>query len=113
MALEVLKGRISGYKRKRDEASFVFTDDDREGLGVIAIAAGLAGLSGQAISTASAAASTEEDADYLEFQIDGKPVRGWVWRSPFRLRSKPGKPSWLLRKLMQTENPFLLSLHSR
>lgn len=83
MALQVLKGRIANYKRKREEASFVFTDDDREGLGVIAIAAGLAGLSGQAISTASAAASAEEEADYLEFEIDGKPIKGWVWRSPF------------------------------
>lgn len=44
MALQVLKGRIAGYKRKREEAS-IFFDDDREGLGVIAIAAGLAGLS--------------------------------------------------------------------
>jgi hypothetical protein len=84
MTLQVLKGRITNYKRKREEASFVFTDDDREGLGAIAMAASLAGLSGQAISTASAAASAEEDADYLEFEIDGKPVKGWVWRSPFR-----------------------------
>lgn len=84
MGIQVLKGRITGYKRKREEASFVFTDDDREGMGAIAIAASLAGLSGQAISTASAAASAEEDADYLEFEIDGKPVKGWVWRSPFR-----------------------------
>ncbi|PKO85162.1 MAG: hypothetical protein CVU18_21555 [Betaproteobacteria bacterium HGW-Betaproteobacteria-12] len=84
MALQILKGRITNYKRKREEASFVFTDDDREGLGAIAIAASLAGLSGQAISTTSAAASAEEEADYLEFEIDGKPVKGWVWRSPFK-----------------------------
>lgn len=84
MAIQVLKGRIAKYKRKREEASFVFTDDDREGLGVIAIAAGLVGLSGQAISTASAAASAEEEADFLEFEIDGKPVKGWVWRSPVK-----------------------------
>jgi hypothetical protein len=84
MALQVLRGRITNYKRKRGEASFVFTDDDREGLGVIAIAASLAGLSGQAISTAIAAASAEEEADYLEFEIDGKSVSGWVWRSPFK-----------------------------
>lgn len=84
MALQVIKGRITNYKRKREEANFVFTDDDREGLGVIAIAAGLVGLSGQAISTASAAASAEEEADYLEFEIDDNPVKGWVWRSPFK-----------------------------
>ena len=84
MGLEVLKGRMLSYKRRRGEASFVFSDDDRDGLGAIAIAAGLTGQSGQAISIASAAASTEEEADYLEFEINGKPVKGWVWRSPFK-----------------------------
>lgn len=84
MALRVLKGSIAGFKRRRAEASFVFTDSDRDGLGVIAIAASLTGLSGQAIGTAHAAGSTEEEADFLEFEIEGKPTRGWVWRNPFK-----------------------------
>jgi len=25
----------------------------------------------------------EEEADHVEFSLDGKPVSGWVWRSPF------------------------------
>ena len=84
MALQVLKGRITGYRRKREVASFVFTDGERDAMGAVAIAAALVGQSGQAISTASAAASAEEEADYLEFELDGKPVKGWVWRSPFK-----------------------------
>src|SRR5690242_669596 len=78
-----LSGTIANYKCTRASASFVFTDSDRTKLGVVAIAAGVAGLSGPAISTASYAASTEEEADYVEFELDGKPVKGWVWRSPF------------------------------
>ncbi|MBS1159021.1 MAG: hypothetical protein H6R15_1440 [Proteobacteria bacterium] len=84
MALQILKGRIARYTKKRDVANFVFTDDDRATMGVVAIAASLAGLSGQAISTATVAASTEEEADYLEFELEGMPVKGWVWRSPFK-----------------------------
>jgi hypothetical protein len=78
-----LSGTIRQLKRERGQASFVLTQADRAGMGAIAIAAGLAGLGGQAISVASAAASAEEDADYLEFELDGKQVAGWVWRSPF------------------------------
>ena len=79
-----LSGTISNYKCTRAEASFVFTDSDRSKLGVIAIAAGLAGLNGPAISTAASATSAGEDADYLEFDLDGKGMKGWVWRSPFK-----------------------------
>ena len=70
-----LIGTIRNYKATRAEASFVFTDSDRTKLGVIAIAAGIAGLSGPAISTASYAASTVETADYVEFELDGNPVK--------------------------------------
>jgi hypothetical protein len=78
-----LSGTIRNYKVIRASANFVFTDSDKTKLGVVAIAAGLAGLSGQAISTASSAA-TEENADCVEFDLNGKPVKGWVWRSPFK-----------------------------
>ena len=79
-----LSGTISNYKCTRAEASFVFTDSDRAKLGVIAIAAGLVGLSGPAISPAASATSADEEADYVEFDLNGKPIKGWVWRSPFR-----------------------------
>ena len=82
MALERLSGKIKNYTRTRKHADFVFDDSDKTKIGVVAIAAGLAGLSGQAISLASA--DTNEAADYIEFELDGKPVKGWVWRSPFR-----------------------------
>jgi hypothetical protein len=77
-------GTISNYRVARTEASFVFAESDKTKLGVVAVAAGIAGLSGQAIATASHAASTEEPADYVEFDFDGLSVKGWVWRSPFK-----------------------------
>lgn len=79
-----LMGTIANYTCTRAEASFVFNDSDRTKLGVVAIAAGIAGLSGQAISTAANVKSVEEEADYVEFDLDGQPVKGWVWRSPFK-----------------------------
>ncbi|RQP23731.1 putative type VI secretion system effector [Piscinibacter terrae] len=78
-----IAGTIQGYKATRQAASFVFTDRDTTSLGVVAIAAGVAGLGGQAVSAASHATSVEEDADFVEFALDGISVKGWVWRSPF------------------------------
>ncbi|NGZ83175.1 putative type VI secretion system effector [Duganella aceris] len=78
-----LNGKILNYKVSRKQASFVYTENDRTKLEVIAIAASLAGMGGQAISVASNANSTEEDADYVEFSLDGKIIKGWLWYSPF------------------------------
>lgn len=82
--LTKLSGTIRNLKVTRGTASFVFTESDRSKMGVIAIAAAMADMGGQAISTASNANATEEEADYLEFDLDGLPVKGWVWRNPFQ-----------------------------
>jgi len=50
---------------------------------VVAVLASLAGLGGQATMISANAHSMEEMADYVAFQIDGKELKGWLWRSPF------------------------------
>lgn len=87
-ALVKLTGSIANYEATRSTASFVFDDSDRNAMGVVAIAAAIAGLGGSAISTAANATATEEDADYLEFDLDDHRIRGWVWRSPFKEGAK-------------------------
>jgi len=82
--LVTIKGVIRGYQCSRRRASFVLTTADRSAMGMIAIAAGAAGLSGPAISTAANATDAEEEADYLEFELNGQSIKGWVWRSPFK-----------------------------
>ena len=81
--LTKLSGRIQGYKRRREAASFVFSDADQNKMGAIAVAASLVGLGGAAVATAANATNVEEEADFVEFSLDGMPVKGWVWRSPF------------------------------
>ncbi|MGF1948812.1 putative type VI secretion system effector, partial [Enterococcus gallinarum] len=72
------------YLSKRDEASFVLTKKDKTGMGMVSVALAAAGMGGQAIATASNAASLQEEADYVEFDLNGKEVKGWLWRSPFK-----------------------------
>jgi hypothetical protein len=79
-----LSGRIVNYKCTRGRASFVFTQSDQTTMGVIAVAAGLAGMGGQAMAAAVGASDLEEEADFIEFCLDGKLLKGWVWRSPFK-----------------------------
>lgn len=83
-ALIKLSGTMKNLKVTRKHANFVFTESDQTKMGVIAVAAAAAGMGGQAMSTAASASDMEEAADHVEFELDGQPVRGWVWRSPFR-----------------------------
>ncbi|ELX11458.1 hypothetical protein Jab_1c00410 [Janthinobacterium sp. HH01] len=78
-----ISGVISNYHVSRASASFVFTESDQTKLGVVAVAAALAGMGGQAMSVASNTSATEEDADYVEFNLGEKAIKGWLWRSPF------------------------------
>ncbi|CAB3742599.1 hypothetical protein LMG3458_05973 [Achromobacter deleyi] len=75
-----LEGQITGLVRRRQNRDFV--------LGVMggdvdasAVAASLAGMGGAAMAIASL--DSRETADFVEFSLDGVPVRGWFWRFPF------------------------------
>ncbi len=46
-----------------------------------AVSAGLTGMGGAAITIATL--DTTETADYVEFVLDEKPLRGWFWKFPF------------------------------
>jgi hypothetical protein len=79
-----LTGTITNYRCTRASASFVFGENNQYQFGAIAVAAALAGMGGQAASIIGAASDMEESADFLEFDLDGNHVEGWVWRSPFK-----------------------------
>jgi hypothetical protein len=82
--VQLLRGRISNYHKTRRNQDFVFSGEDRAKMGATAIAAGLAGLGGIATGLSAMAMDTTEEADLLEFELDGKPVKAWVWQSVFQ-----------------------------
>ena len=79
-----ISGEIRNYVSERGEASFVLTKKDKTGMGMVSVALAAAGMGGQAIATASNAASLQEEVDYVEFDLGGKKLKGWLWRSPFK-----------------------------
>jgi hypothetical protein len=80
---QLLRGRITNLRKTRRNQDFFFTESDRKKMGATAIAAGLAGLGGIAVGLGGMAMDTTEEADLLEFDLDGKPVKAWVWLSVF------------------------------
>ncbi|RKF46164.1 putative type VI secretion system effector [Paraburkholderia fungorum] len=83
-ATQLLRGSINNLRKSRRSQDFFFTNADREKMGATAIAAGLAGLGGIATGLAGMATDTREEADLLEFELDGKPIKAWVWSSVFK-----------------------------
>lgn len=82
-AAKLLRGRITNLRKTRRSQDFFFTDSDRKKMGATAIAAGLAGLGGIAVGLSGMAMDTTEEADLLEFDLDGKPIKAWVRQSVF------------------------------
>ncbi|MFL9895686.1 putative type VI secretion system effector, partial [Paraburkholderia sp. RL17-381-BIF-C] len=80
---QLLRGCMVNLRKTRCNQDFFFTKSDRGRMGATAIAAGLAGLGGIAVGLGSMAMDTSEEADLLEFNLNGKPVKAWVWQSVF------------------------------
>jgi len=80
----LLRGRIQSLRKKRCCSDFVSTASDRASMCATAVGTGLAGLGGIAAGLGAMAMDTTEEADLLEFELDGKPVKAWVWVSVFK-----------------------------
>lgn len=97
----LLCGSIRNLRKKRCRRDFFFTASDRASMGATAIAAGLAGLGGVAAGLGAMSMDTSEEADLLEFELDGKAVRAWVWLSVFQegdeveLVAEPDGDTWM------------------
>lgn len=78
----VLKGKIEGYSCNKSSANFISSEVEGSA-STGALAAALAGDSGVAMSLISASGNANEEADYVEFSISGRKVKGWLKQSPF------------------------------
>ncbi|WP_175686758.1 putative type VI secretion system effector [Burkholderia anthina] len=79
----LVRGRIKNLHKSRCCHDFLFDEKDRAKIGATAIAAGLTGLGGVAVGLSGMAMDTTEEADLLEFEIDGRSMKAWVWWSVF------------------------------
>lgn len=80
----LLRGAISGLNRARRSHDFVLTEAQQLQVGATAIAASVMGMGANAVSLISMAGNSDEEADWVEFELDGKQVKGWLWMMPMR-----------------------------
>jgi hypothetical protein len=81
---QLLRGTIKNLRKTRTTHDFMFTQADRNRMGAASVAAAMEGLGGLAIGLAGSAMDITDEADLLEFELDGKPIRAWVWWSVFQ-----------------------------
>ena len=98
----LLRGRIQNLHKERCCRDFVFTASDRASMDAAAVGAGLVGLGGVAAGPGAMAMDTTEEADLLEFELNGKPIKAWVWVSVFKegdeveVVAEPDSGGWMV-----------------
>lgn len=80
----LLKGVISNLERSRRSHDFVLTEIQQKQMGATAVAASAMGMGAAAIGLVSMAGNADEEADWVEFELDGRRVTGWLWMMPMR-----------------------------
>jgi hypothetical protein len=80
----LLRGAISGLNRSRRSHDFVLTEIQHQQVGVTALAASVKGMGATGIGLIGMAGNADEEADWVEFELDGKQVKGWLWMLPMR-----------------------------
>jgi hypothetical protein len=80
----LLRGAISGLNRSRRSHDFALTEVQHLQVGVSAIAASAMGMGAAGIGLIGMAGNADEEADWVEFELDGNQVKGWLWMMPMR-----------------------------
>jgi hypothetical protein len=83
-SMVLLWGVISGLDRSRRSHDFVLTKVQHQQVGATAIAASIMGMGATGIGLIGMAGNADEEADWVEFELDGNQVKGWLWMMPMR-----------------------------
>ncbi len=83
-SMVLLRGVISALNRSRRSHDFVLTEVQHLQIGATAIAASAMGMGATGIGLIGMAGNSDEEADWVEFELDGKLVKGWLWMMPMR-----------------------------
>lgn len=78
-SMVLLRGAISGLEQSRRCHDFVLNEVQHQQIGVTAIAASVMGMGATGIGLIGMAGNVDEEADWVEFELDGKQVKGWLW----------------------------------
>ena len=80
----LLRGTIAKLERSRRSHDFVLTQVQQRQLGATAVGAAAMGMGAAGIGLVSMASNSDEEAEWVEFELDGKKMQGWLWLLPIR-----------------------------
>jgi hypothetical protein len=81
-SIVLLHGIISKLQRSRRNHDFILTEVQHQQIGATAIAASAMGMGAAGMGLIGMAGNSDEEADWVEFELDGKQVQGWLWMMP-------------------------------
>lgn len=79
----LIKGVMSKLERSRRNHDFVLTDVQPQ-ICVTAIAASAMGMGAVGVGLIGMAGNSDEEADWVEFELNGAHIKGWLWMMPMR-----------------------------
>jgi hypothetical protein len=81
-SIVLLRGMISKLERARRNHDFILTEVQHHHIGVTAIAASAMGMGAAGMGLINMAGNSDEEAEWVEFELDGKQIQGWLWMMP-------------------------------
>jgi hypothetical protein len=80
----LLRGSIENFQRSTKTHDFVLTQEQHLQIDTTAVAAAVFGMGATGMGLLSMAQNSSEEADWIEFEMDGKKIQGWFWMMPMR-----------------------------
>ncbi|MEX3929173.1 putative type VI secretion system effector [Paraburkholderia sp. BR10936] len=80
----LLRGTIANLKREKRSHDFILSEVQQHAVGATAVGAAALGMGAAGISLANMAMNSDEEAEWVEFELDGKQMQGWMWLMPMR-----------------------------
>lgn len=77
-----MRGVISNLRILRRKRDFVLSEAQHAYMEATAAGAAAIGMGASAIGLLQMSANSEEEADWVEFELDGKRLEGWLWKMP-------------------------------
>ena len=81
---KLLRGTISGLRVRRCKQDFILSEAQHAYAEATAVGAVAAGMGGATMGILQMSSNSSEEADWVEFDLDDKPVVGWMWKMPMR-----------------------------
>jgi hypothetical protein len=84
LPIMLLHGTIANLQRSRRTHDFVLTQVQQWAVGATAAGAAAIGMGATSVGLVNMASNADEEAEWVEFELNGKQMQGWLWLLPMR-----------------------------